>query len=145
MIYALAGFWLIPDFPTMPNPRSFWLRPRDVEMAVERTAQFRRSANKKFTWSTVKRTVRSPLIYFFATLYPAAVLAQAGYQCESRASRSLSLSIVVASPEADLQTSRSSSGLSRMQMGHRRGLLRLSMPSQSVRHRMLGLNHACSN
>ena len=51
-------------------------------MAVERTTQFRRSANKKFTWSTVKRTVKSPLIYFFATLYPAAVLAQAGYQCE---------------------------------------------------------------
>ena len=82
MIYALAGFWLIPDFPTMPNPRAFWLRSQDVDMAVQRTSQFRRSANKKFTWQTVKRTARSPLLYFFATLYPAAVLAQAGYQCE---------------------------------------------------------------
>ena len=82
MIYALAGFWLIPDFPTMPNPRSFWLRPQDIDMAVQRTSQFRRTANKKFTWQTVKRTARSPLLYFFATLYPACVLAQAGYQCE---------------------------------------------------------------
>jgi len=82
MIYALAGYWLIPDFPALPNPRAFWLRPRDVDMAVERTTQFRRSGNKKFTWHTVKRTARSPLLYFFATLYPACVLAQAGYQCQ---------------------------------------------------------------
>lgn len=64
------------------SPWAFWLRPKDVEIARERTAQFRRSDNKKFTWQTVKRTVRSPLLYFFATMYPAAVLAQAGYQCE---------------------------------------------------------------
>jgi len=80
MIYALAGYWMIPDFPNMPNPRSFWLRPKDIDMAIERTSQFRRAANKKFTWQTVKRTAKSPLLYFFITLYPACVLAQAGYQ-----------------------------------------------------------------
>jgi len=80
MIYAIAGFWLIPDFPSMPNPWAFWLEPRHIEIAVERTKRFRRSDNKKFTWATIKRTVKMPLLYFFITLYPASVLAQAGYQ-----------------------------------------------------------------
>jgi len=79
MIYALAGFFLIPDFPSKVNPWAPWLNARHVELARERTGRFFRSENKKFTWATIKRTVRQPLIYFFATLYPASVLAQAGY------------------------------------------------------------------
>ncbi|ORX34841.1 major facilitator superfamily domain-containing protein [Kockovaella imperatae] len=79
MVLALFGFFILPDFPSKPNPWSFWLRDRHIEMAKERTERFRRSDNKKFTWATIKRTIRSPLIYFFATLYPAAVLAQQGY------------------------------------------------------------------
>ena len=51
---------------------------------MERTRRFRRSDNKKFTLATIKRTLTQPLFYFFITLYPAAVLAQQGYNCEFR-------------------------------------------------------------
>lgn len=84
VFFALAGFVLIPDFPSNPNPWSLWLRPRHIELARERTIQFRRSDNKKFTWTTIKRTVKQPLIYFFCVLYPGSVLAQQGYSCKSR-------------------------------------------------------------
>lgn len=91
---SLLGLFLIPDFPTKPkyvlapayakltrSPWSFWLRPHHLAIARERTTRFRRSDNKKFTWQTIVRTSKQPLIYFFATLYPAAVLAQQGYNC----------------------------------------------------------------
>lgn len=81
-VFALAGFVLLPDFPSSPNPWAFWLRPKDLDMARQRTLQFRRSDNKKFTWNTIKRTVQQPLIYFFCILYPGSVIAQAGYSCE---------------------------------------------------------------
>ena len=44
--------------------------------------RFRRADNKKFTLGSIIRTFKQPQIYFFASLYPASVLAQAGYQCE---------------------------------------------------------------
>jgi hypothetical protein len=45
--------------------------------------RFHRADNKKFTLASIKRTFSQPLFYFFITLYPASVLAQAGYQCGS--------------------------------------------------------------
>lgn len=80
VVWAALGLILIPDFPTKPNPWAFWLKPRHVEIAKERTQRFRRADNKKFTLASIKRTFSQPLFYFFITLYPAAVLAQAGYQ-----------------------------------------------------------------
>nr|XP_018266752.1 uncharacterized protein I303_00728 [Kwoniella dejecticola CBS 10117]OBR88910.1 hypothetical protein I303_00728 [Kwoniella dejecticola CBS 10117] len=77
---AFAGFVLIPDFPTKPNPLSFWLRPKHVAIAVERTKRFKRADNKKFTFASVKKAVTGPLFYCFVILYVASVLAQASYQ-----------------------------------------------------------------
>lgn len=79
MILSLVGFMLLPDFPSKPNPRAFWLRPRHIAIACERTNRFRRSDNKKFTLSTIKRALRQPLFYAFGALYPTCVLAQQGY------------------------------------------------------------------
>ncbi len=64
------------------SPRAFWLRPRHIEIARHRSEQFRRSDNKKFTLSTIQRAVRQPLFWVFGALYPSAVLAQQGYNCE---------------------------------------------------------------
>jgi hypothetical protein len=80
---GLAGFFMIPNWPDKPNPWAFWMKPRDYELAVARTARFKRASNKKFTWSTVKRSVKLPLFYLIPTLYVGTVLAQAGYSCKS--------------------------------------------------------------
>ncbi|WVF65973.1 hypothetical protein IAT40_000711 [Kwoniella sp. CBS 6097] len=80
LVVALAGFLLIPDFPTKPNPRAFWLRPRHVEVAVGRSAKFKRADNKKFTLASVKKAVTGPLFYLFVLMYVSSVLAQASYQ-----------------------------------------------------------------
>jgi hypothetical protein len=79
------------DLLLRTSPWSFWLKPRHVDIAVERTQRFRRSDNKKFTLATIKRTVKMPLLYFFITLYPASVLAQAGYQCQLSPGRVITL------------------------------------------------------
>ncbi|KAJ9101218.1 hypothetical protein QFC21_003437 [Naganishia friedmannii] len=76
---GLAGFVMIPDWPDKPNPWAFWMKPGDYELAVERTARFKRASNKKFTWATVKRSVNLPLFYLIPCLYVATVLAQGGY------------------------------------------------------------------
>jgi hypothetical protein len=79
---GLAGFFMIPNWPDKPNPWAFWMKPHHYEIARARTARFKRASNKKFTWSTVKRSVKLPLFYLIPCLYVATVLAQAGYQCE---------------------------------------------------------------
>lgn len=79
---GLAGFIMIPNWPDKPNPWAIWMKPHHYEIALVRTARFRRASNKKFTWSTVKRSVKLPLFYLIPCLYVATVLAQAGYQCE---------------------------------------------------------------
>ncbi|WWC85869.1 uncharacterized protein L201_000736 [Kwoniella dendrophila CBS 6074] len=80
IIVALGGFFLIPDFPTKPNPLAIWLRPKDVEMAIERTKNFKRADNKKFTLKSVKTAVMSPVFYLVVIMYVSSVLAQASYQ-----------------------------------------------------------------
>ncbi|WRT63778.1 uncharacterized protein IL334_000703 [Kwoniella shivajii] len=80
LVVSLAGFVLIPDFPTKVNPRAFWLRPKHVAIAIERTKQFKRADNKKFTLKSIKTALTGPLFYFFVVMYVASVLAQASYQ-----------------------------------------------------------------
>ncbi|OCF36344.1 hypothetical protein I316_02219 [Kwoniella heveanensis BCC8398] len=80
VVAACAGFFLIPDFPSKPNPLAFWLRPRHVEIALERSAKFKRADNKKFTLSSVKKAITGPVFYLFVIMYVASVLAQASYQ-----------------------------------------------------------------
>ncbi|GHJ89187.1 hypothetical protein NliqN6_5589 [Naganishia liquefaciens] len=77
---GLAGFVMIPNWPDKPNRWAIWLKPHHYEIAVARTARFKRASNKKFTWATVKRSVKLPLFYLIPCLYVATVLAQAGYQ-----------------------------------------------------------------
>ncbi|KAJ9111855.1 hypothetical protein QFC20_002442 [Naganishia adeliensis] len=77
---GLAGFVMIPNWPDKPNPWAIWMKPHHYEIALARTARFKRASNKKFTWSTVKRSVKLPLFYLIPCLYVATVLAQAGYQ-----------------------------------------------------------------
>lgn len=79
---GLAGFVMIPNWPDKPNPWAIWMKPHHYAIAQARTARFKRASNKKFTWSTVKRSVKLPLFYLIPCLYVATVLAQAGYQCK---------------------------------------------------------------
>ncbi|WVQ80950.1 hypothetical protein IAT38_003057 [Cryptococcus sp. DSM 104549] len=79
LIVSFAGFILIPDFPSKPNPWAFWLRPKHIEQALDRASKFRRADNKKFTWRSVQTAIFSPLFYIFVVLYVASVLGQGGY------------------------------------------------------------------
>ncbi|WVO23389.1 uncharacterized protein IAS62_004741 [Cryptococcus decagattii] len=79
LVVSFAGLVLIPDFPSKPNPWSFYLRPSHIELARSRAAKFRRADNKKFTFSSVKKAVMGPLFYCFVILYVASVLGQGGY------------------------------------------------------------------
>ncbi|WVR03557.1 hypothetical protein IAU60_000549 [Kwoniella sp. DSM 27419] len=80
IVIAGAGFILIPDFPSKPNPRAFWLRDRHIVIAKERSSRFKRADNKKFTLGSVKKAVLSPMFYLFVVMYVSSVLAQASYQ-----------------------------------------------------------------
>ncbi|OWZ48415.1 hypothetical protein C353_02155 [Cryptococcus neoformans AD1-83a] len=79
LVVSFAGLILIPDFPSKPNPWSFYLRPSHISLARSRAAQFHRADNKKFTFSSVKKAVTGPLFYCFVILYVASVLGQGGY------------------------------------------------------------------
>nr|XP_019048799.1 hypothetical protein I302_02574 [Kwoniella bestiolae CBS 10118]OCF27729.1 hypothetical protein I302_02574 [Kwoniella bestiolae CBS 10118] len=79
LVVSFAGYVLIPDFPTKPNPMAFWLRPKHVAIAVERTKKFKRADNKKFTLQSVKKALTGPLFYCFVILYVSSVLAQQSY------------------------------------------------------------------
>ncbi|AAW46254.1 conserved hypothetical protein [Cryptococcus deneoformans JEC21] len=79
LLVSFAGLILIPDFPSKPNPWSFYLRPSHISIARSRAAQFHRADNKKFTFSSVKKAVTGPLFYCFVVLYVATVLGQGGY------------------------------------------------------------------
>nr|KIR83204.1 hypothetical protein I308_06545 [Cryptococcus tetragattii IND107] len=79
LVVSFAGLVLIPDFPSKPNPWSFYLRPPHIALARSRAAKFRRADNKKFTFASVKKAVMGPLFYCFVILYVASVLGQGGY------------------------------------------------------------------
>ncbi|WWD20560.1 hypothetical protein CI109_105036 [Kwoniella shandongensis] len=79
LVIAAMGVFLIPDFPSKPNPWSFWLKEKHITLAKERSLRFRRATNKRFTFDSVKRAVKQPPIYLFPTLYIIAQLSQQGY------------------------------------------------------------------
>ncbi|KAK0629258.1 major facilitator superfamily domain-containing protein [Bombardia bombarda] len=76
---GLAGFFMIPDYPNLPNPRAVWLTSDHVAMASERLERHGRADSKRITWASAKRTFSMWISYFIPTLYIATVLAQYGY------------------------------------------------------------------
>lgn len=76
---GLAGFFMIPDYPHMPNPRAYWLKPEHSQMASERLERHGRAEAKRITWAAAKRTSTMWVAYFIPILYIATVLAQYGY------------------------------------------------------------------
>lgn len=79
VIWGFFGFFMIPDLPNRPNPRSFWFTKEHAAMAMERLERHNRAEPKKMTWAGVKRTFSSWVVYFIAVLYIATVLASYGY------------------------------------------------------------------
>lgn len=76
---GLAGFWMLPDYPSRPNPRAFWFTPAHSRMAQERLERHGRSEAKKITWAAAKRAAGMWVTYFIPVLYIGTVLAQYGY------------------------------------------------------------------
>ncbi|KAK4198749.1 putative transporter [Triangularia verruculosa] len=76
---GLAGFFMIPDYPKLPNPRAFWLTADHAVMATERLDRHGRSDTKRITWASAKRTCSMWIAYFIPALYIATVLAPYGY------------------------------------------------------------------
>ncbi|KPM44466.1 hypothetical protein AK830_g2096 [Neonectria ditissima] len=78
VIWGVAGVFMMPDLPNNPNPRAFWFRKGDAELAMERLARHRRAEPRKMTWAGVKRTFSSWVVYFIVVLYVATVLGTYG-------------------------------------------------------------------
>src|SRR5689334_18505881 len=70
---------MLPDLPNNPNPRAFWFKKVDAEMAMERLARHHRTEPKKVTWASTKRTFSGWIVYFIAVLYISTVIASWGY------------------------------------------------------------------
>ncbi|KAJ4394472.1 hypothetical protein N0V93_003690 [Gnomoniopsis smithogilvyi] len=79
IVVGLAGFFMLPDYPSRPNPRAFWFTSEHARMAQERLQRHGRAESKKITWAAAKRTARMWVSYFIPLLYIGTVLAQYGY------------------------------------------------------------------
>lgn len=79
IVVGLAGFFMLPDYPSRPNPRAFWFTAEHARMAQERLERHGRAESKKITWAAAKRTVRMWVAYAIPLLYIGTVLAQYGY------------------------------------------------------------------
>lgn len=79
IVVGLAGFFMLPDYPSRPNPRAFWFTPDHARMAQERLERHGRAESKKITWAAAKRTAGMWVSYFIPLLYIGTVLAQYGY------------------------------------------------------------------
>ncbi|KUI66355.1 putative transporter SEO1 [Cytospora mali] len=79
VVVGFAGFFMLPDYPSRPNPRAFWFNAQHARMAQERLERHGRAEVKKITWKAAKRTSRMWVSYFIPILYIATVLAQYGY------------------------------------------------------------------
>lgn len=78
VVVGLAGFFMLPDYPSSPNPRAFWFTAEHSRMAQERLERHGRAEVKKITWSAAKRTATMWIAYFIPVLYIGTVLAQYG-------------------------------------------------------------------
>jgi hypothetical protein len=54
IIWGFFGFFMIPDLPNRPNPRSFWFTKEHANMAMERLERYNRAEPKKMTWAGAK-------------------------------------------------------------------------------------------
>lgn len=70
---------MLPDLPNRPNPRAFWFKRVDAELAMTRLARHNRAEPKRISWAGVKRTFSTWVVYFVAILYISTVLASYGY------------------------------------------------------------------
>jgi hypothetical protein len=80
VVWGILGFFMLPDVPNNPNPRAFWFKKIDQELAMERLARHGRAEPKKLSWTGTKRAFSGWTLYFIAALYIATVHAQGGYQ-----------------------------------------------------------------
>ncbi len=78
VVWGLAGLFMMPDLPNRPNPRAFWFKPADAELAMARLERHGRVEPKKVTWVGAKRTFSSWLAYLVPVLYIATVLGSYG-------------------------------------------------------------------
>ncbi|CAN8099689.1 unnamed protein product [Discula destructiva] len=79
IVVGLAGFFMLPDYPSQPNPRAFWFTAEHARMAQERLERHGRAEVKKITWAAAKRTTTMWVAYFIPVLYIGTVLASYGY------------------------------------------------------------------
>ncbi|KAK4210768.1 putative transporter [Rhypophila decipiens] len=79
LLVGLAGFFMIPDYPSNPNPRAYWLSTKHTAMAAERLKRHGRQDAKRISWESAKRTFSMGTAYLIPALYISAVLAPYGY------------------------------------------------------------------
>ncbi|KAK6909234.1 hypothetical protein L486_01112 [Kwoniella mangroviensis CBS 10435] len=80
MPIAIAGYFLIPDIPTRPNPRARWyLRDQDLKMAIARMERYKRAPTKGFTLDIFKKTMTSWIPWTFFIPYTCFVVGLGSY------------------------------------------------------------------
>lgn len=78
VVWGIAGYFMIPDFPHKPNPWAFWFNKTHGEIAVARLERTNRTDAKKMTWAGAKRAALSWMTYTIGVLYIAMVLGISG-------------------------------------------------------------------
>ncbi|CAC9892999.1 unnamed protein product, partial [Aureobasidium pullulans] len=68
VVWGVLGFFMLPDVPNNPNPRAFWFKKVDAELAMERLARHGRAEPKKLSWAGTKRAFSGWTLYFIAAL-----------------------------------------------------------------------------
>lgn len=78
VVWGIAGYFMIPDFPQKPNPWAFWFKASYGEHARARLARTNRTDTKKMTWTGAKRVFTGWMAYTIGILYIAMVLGVSG-------------------------------------------------------------------
>ncbi|WVR09657.1 hypothetical protein IAU60_006732 [Kwoniella sp. DSM 27419] len=80
MPIAIAGYFVIPDTPTRPNPRAkFYLKDEHIEYARRRMERYKRAPTKGFTLDIFKKTMLSWVPWTFFVPYTCYVVGLGSY------------------------------------------------------------------
>lgn len=62
LLIGVAGLFMLPDYPSRPNPRAIWLTPEHTEIGLRRLARNKRTESKEITWESARSVsfVESP-------------------------------------------------------------------------------------
>ncbi|KAK8850330.1 hypothetical protein IAR55_004247 [Kwoniella newhampshirensis] len=78
IVVAICGPFMLPDFPSKPNPWAFWLKPKDHEIARARLNRVKRVSPNPINIPCALRTLKNPILYMMIWIYVGMLIAPSG-------------------------------------------------------------------